>query len=269
MTATSAPATAAPRIFGDVLRSEWTKLRTVRSTYWGVLAAIAVGVGLSAAISAANVSAYDQMTPADKATFDPASLSLAGLFFSQLAIGVVGVLTITAEFSTGMIRTTLSAVPQRGIVVAAKSVVVAVTAFAVGVVTAFAAFEVGQVIFSGKHLEVTLSDPGVLRAVIGGALYLLVLALFALGIGLIIRHSAGAITALVAIVFILPAVSQALPDTWQRDFARYLPANAGGAVTNVKSMTNMLSPWAGFAVFCGWALLALAIGGYLLRRRDV
>jgi magnesium-transporting ATPase (P-type) len=262
-------AVSEPQVFVDVVRSEWTKLRTVRSTYWSVLAAIVAGVGLSAAISAATASAYSSFDAHDRLTFDPTSISLAGLFFSQLALGVVGVLGITAEFSTGMIRTTLSAVPQRGMVVVAKSLVLGVAAFVVGVITSFAAFFVGQAIFSSKHLDVSISDAGVLRAVFGGSLYLAVLVLFALGIGLLIRHSAGAITTLVGVVFILPGVTGALPDKWQHDFARYLPANAGGALTNVKVATTSLSPWVGFLVFCAWAGVALVVGGYLLRRRDV
>lgn len=254
--------------FANVLRSEWTKLRTVRSTYWSLIAAAVTAIGLGAAISAANVSAYSQMSVRDRLTFDPTSVSLSGLFFAQLALGVVGVLALSAEYSTGMIRATLSAVPQRGSVLAAKAVVVAVTTLVVGLVCSFAAFWVGQAILATKALDTSLGNGEVLRAVIGGGLYLSVISLFALGLGAIIRHSAGAITALVAIVFVLPPVTFALPDAWQRNFARYLPANAGSAITNVRQQGMSLGAWAGFGVFCAWALVALAVGWHLLRRRD-
>jgi len=255
--------------FVELLHSEWTKLRTVRSTYWSTLVAIVLGVGLSAAISAANASSFHTFDASERVQFDPTALSTSGLFFAQLALGVIAVLSITAEFSTGMIRTTLCAVPQRNRVIAAKGVVVAAVTWVVGVATAFAAFFCGQAIFARKNLQVTLGDPGVARAVIGAALYLVVLVLFAVGLGAIIRHTAGAITALVGLVFVLPAVSNAFPDRWQHDFARYLPANSGGALTTTYHNYTSLSPWIGFAVFCIWAAAALAVGGYLLRRRDV
>lgn len=256
-------------LFGDVLTSEWTKLRTIRSTYWSILAAVVLGIGLGAAIAAANAHAYPQLSPQDKATFDPTSLSTAGLFFSQLALGVVAIMTMTAEYSTGTIRATLCAVPQRGYVLAAKSLLVAVISFVVATAVAFAAFFIGQAIFSGRHLQVTLGDPGVLRAVIGGGLYMVGLALFAIGLATIIRHTAGAITILVALVFVLPAVSNAFPQSWQHDVFRYFPANAGGAVTSVVRTSTSLGPWTGLAVFAVWVALSLGTAWYLLLHRDV
>jgi ABC-2 type transport system permease protein len=257
------------RLFGDSLASEWTKLRTVRSTFWSLLTAIVLGIGLSALIAAANAHAYSTLSAHDKLSFDPTALSTAGLFFSQLAIGVIAILAITSEYSSGTIRTTLSAVPQRGYVLAAKSLLLAVVAVVVTTAIAFAAFFIGQAIFSGHHLNVSLSDPGVLRAVLGTALYMGALALFALGLGTVIRHTAGAITALVGIVFVLPAVTQALPDTWKHDLARYLPANAGGAITSVYHDSTSLGPWTGYFVFLLWVALAIGSAWYVLRRRDV
>jgi ABC-type transport system involved in multi-copper enzyme maturation permease subunit len=256
-------------LFGDVLASEWTKLRSVRSTYWTVLTAIVLGIGLGAAISAGNASAYKTMSASDKATFDPTSLSTAGLFFAQLALGVLAILAMSSEYSTGTIRTTFSAVPQRSFILGAKSLLVGVVGLLLAVGIAFAAFFIGQAIFAGHNLNVSLSDPGVMRAVIGGGLYICVLTLFALGLATIIRHTAGAITALVAVVFIVPIVSNLLPDTWQNDFSSYLPANAGGSITQVVHQPNTLDPWAGFAVFVAWALVTLGVGWYMLRTRDV
>jgi ABC-2 type transport system permease protein len=258
------------RLYGDVLASEWTKLRSIRSTYWCILAAIVLGVGLGALIAAANAHAYAQMSVQDKLTFDPTSISTAGLFFSQLALGVMAILAMSSEYSSGTIRTTLCAVPQRGYVLAAKSLLVAVIAMVTTLVIAFSAFFIGQQIFKGHNLNVSLSDPGVLRAVLGTALYMGGLVLFALGLATIIRHTAGAITTLVGVVFVLPAVSNAFPKTWQHDLARYFPANAGSAVINVvQTPTSSLGPWTGYAVFLIWVIAILGSGWYLLRARDV
>lgn len=254
--------------FLSVVRSEWTKLRTVRSTYWSVLAALVLAIGLGAAISAAAASAYHTLSPSDRATFDPTAASLTGLFFAQLALGVVGVLALSAEYSSGMIRTTFCAVPRRGRVLAAKAIVVGVGGFVVGIIATVVSFLLGQLIFSSKHLNVSFSDPGVARAVIGGALYVTVLVLFSLGLAAILRNTAGAITAVVGLVFVLPPVTAALPTRWQDDLARYLPANAGSSILNVTPQSHSLSPWAGFGVFCVWALVALGIGVLLLIRRD-
>lgn len=268
----------------DSIASEWTKLRSVRSTYWTILAAIIFGIGLSCAISAGNASAYHSFDVKDRLLFDPTADSLAGLFFAQLAIAVFGVLTMSAEYSTGLIRTTMSAVPQRGYVLAAKGIMTAVVSTVVGLGIAFASFNLGQLIFSnysarnvltgevipGQHLNVSISHPHVLRALFGGGLYIGGLVLLSLGLATIIRHTAGAITALVALVFVVPVVSQLLPDSWQHNLVRYLPAQAGSAIFNVVPQgSNSLSPLPGYLVFLAWAAGFLAIGWYLLRTRDV
>jgi len=249
--------------------SEWTKLRSVRSTYWSIFAAIVVGIGLGAAISAGNAHAYSHMSRQDQLTFDPTALSTAGLFFAQLALGVMAIMTVTSEYSTGTIRTTLAAVPQRGYVLAAKAFLVSLLSLLIAAGIAFAGFFVGQAIFAGHNLDVSISAPGVLRAVIGAALYIGALALFAMGLAVILRHTAGAITGLTAIVFILPGVSNLLPDSWQHNLSRYFPANAGSSITSTVHQTNTLNPWPGYLVFVAWAALSLGIGWLLLRRRDV
>jgi hypothetical protein len=256
-------------LFRDVARSEWTKLRSVKSTYWTVLTALILGIGLGAAISAGNASSYHDMSIQDQALFDPTSLSTAGLFFAQLALGVLAILVMTSEYSTGTIRTTIAAVPQRGYTLAAKSLLVGLMSLVLATGIAFAAFFICHSIFAHYDLAVSINTPGVLRAVIGAGLYIGVLTLFAIGLGTIIRHTAGAITALVAIVFIIPIVSNLLPDAWQQNFSRYLPANAGGAITQVVLQDNALHPWVGFFVFLAWAVAALGVGWYLLRTRDV
>jgi ABC-2 type transport system permease protein len=248
-----------------VLRSEWTKFRTVRSTYWSLVAAAVAALGLGALITLANASSHD----ATGADFDPTQITLAGLFFAQLAIGVLAVLTVSAEYSSGMIRSTLTAVPRRGYVLAAKAVLAGVVALAVGLVLSFAAFEIGAAIFGSHGRTVSLSQPGVTRAVIGGGLYVCVLAVLAVGLAFALRSSAGSITAVVGIFFVVPAVAAALPDSWQHRVVRYLPAQAGDSVLSVFHDRTSLGPWAGFGVFCAWAALAVVVGAVALSRRDV
>jgi ABC-type transport system involved in multi-copper enzyme maturation permease subunit len=209
------------------------------------------------------------MSPQDRASFDPTSLSTAGLFFAQLALGVMAILAVTSEYSTGTIRTTLAAVPQRGYVLAAKALLVSAISLVIAEGIAFAGFFIGQAIFSAHHLDVSINAPGVLRAVVGSGLYIGALTLFAMGLAAILRHTAGAITALTGIVFILPGVSQLLPDAWQDDLSRYFPANAGSAITSVVHQSHSLNPWPGYFVFVAWAALMLGIAWFLLRRRDV
>jgi ABC-2 type transport system permease protein len=258
-------------LFRDVVASEWTKLRSVRSTYWSLLVSVLVGIGLSAAIAAGNAHEYKHMDLSDKLQFDPTAFSTAGLFFAQLALGVLAILVVSSEYSTGTIRTTLAAVPQRGYVLAAKTLLVGLVSLLLALAIAFAGFFICQPIFTSYNipLDFSIHAPHVLRALFGSGLYIGALVLFATGLALIIRHTAGAITTLVGVVFILPIISGLLPDVWQRDFSRFLPANAGSAVTFTVHMPNTLGPWAGYAVLLGWAALSLGVGWWLLRTRDV
>jgi len=262
------PQTTRP-LFPDVVRAEWTKLRSVRSTYWTIVAAAAAMIGLAGLISAVFVNRYNQMSPADKASFHPVAFSLSGIFLAQLAIGVLGVLVITAEYSTGSIRSTLAAVPQRRLVLVTKAAVFATVTATVGIASSFAAFFVGQSILSGKGIQAHISDPGALRAVIGAGLYLAVLGLLALGLGTLIRHSAGAIASLFGLLFVLPGIISALPSSWDNAISPYLPSTAGQALIGAHhGHANLLSPWVGFAVFCAYAAAALLAAGIMLRRRD-
>jgi hypothetical protein len=256
-------------LLGDVLRSEFTKLRSVRSTYWSTLIAIIIGIGLSAAIAAAVGSGFNNMSVSDQRTFDPVSNSLNGLGFAQLAFGVIAIMSFTSEYSSGSIRTTIAAVPQRRYVVIAKAVWVALLSGVVSIGISFGAFFAGQAVLSHYGLNVSIHYPGAIRAVFGGGLYMAGLSLFALGLGAIIRHTAGAITTLVALMFILPGPLSALPDNWQHNLVRYLPAEAGTAIGNVVSVPTSLPPWRGYLLFVAWCMLALGIGTYLLRTRDV
>jgi ABC-2 type transport system permease protein len=251
--------------FADVLRAEFCKLRSVRSTSWTLVAAVVSNVGLAALLA---IFLPGQLSDNDKATFDATRVSLGGLHLSQIAIGVLGVLVITSEYDTGMIRVTLSAVPQRRRVLAAKAIVFTATALVVGIVACFAGFFVFQAFLSDASLRSSLGDPGVLRAVTGGGLYLTVLGLLGLGLGAIIRGSAGAIAALLGVLFVPPLVLELLPRSWQDTIGPYVPLEAGSQIFSLRRDAGALGPWSGFGVFCLYAAVALGVGFVLIDRRD-
>jgi len=262
------PATGRAGLPG-ALRSEFTKLRSVRSTYWTLLALVVVSIGIGAAISAG--SANQPHSPGDG--FDATQVSLIAFFeLGQLVIAVLGALTITSEYSTGMIRTSLTAMPRRGTVYAAKAAVFGAVALVVSLVTSFLAFFVGQAILHGT-VHATLSQPDVLRAIVGSALFVTVVGLIAFGVGAIIRHSAGAITTVIGMMFIIPIIVQVLPQTWRYDLIRFLPDSAGRVISitvmpSGGEVYHMWSAWPQFAVTAVYAVVLLAIGAYLFRKRD-
>jgi len=249
------------------VRSEFTKIRSTRSTYWTLLALVVITVGFGALASAGAAHNVKQLGP----DFDPTQRSLFGLYFGQLVVAVLGVLTITSEYATGMIRTSLTAMPRRGTLFAAKAVVFAAVALVVGLITSFGAFFLGQALMSGAHINASLSQPHVLRAVIGGALFLAACGMLAYGIGAILRHTAAAITASIVLLFVISLLINALPQSWQVHVDKWVPAVAGSQIWAVKPATGsppMFAPWTGFAVFCGYAVIALAAGLILFRKRD-
>lgn len=262
----SPPATGSARSrLTDILRSETCKLLTVRSTYWTLLAALAANVVFAAL---AAVFLPGQLTAPEKATFDVTRVSLIGIHLSQIAFGVLGVLVITSEYSTGMIRATFSAVPQRRTLLAAKTVVFATTALTVGVISSFAAYFTFQLFLSDNSLQSSIADPGVLRAVIGGGLFLTVLGLLGLGLGAIIRASAGAIAAVFGLLFVPPILLELLPQTWRTTAGPYVPMEAGGQIFALHHEAGALGVWTGFGLFCLYAATALGLGFTLISRRD-
>jgi len=277
MTTTTVPTTpvtaavgapSARRVLQANVRAEWTKLRSVRSTAWTLLATVGLAVGFGALIGASQMSTWDNLDPAEQLRFDPTSFSLSGLFLAQLAVGVLGVLVVTSEYATGQVRATFAATPQRLTVLAAKATTFTGLVVATGVVASFGAFWVGQRIFASKGLDAALGDPGVLRAVFGGALYLAGVGLLGVGLGTILRRTAGAVAALVGLLFVLPIVTGFLPSSFRESIGRYFPAQAGMSLWNVVPSPDALSPWTGFAVLLGYGAVSLAIGGLLLVRRD-
>ena len=276
--------------FLGTVRSEFTKIRSVRSTYWTLLGLVVACVGVGALFSWGQTqhvqaikarvgdfsgikgAAVSQLVAQVKA--QAASNSLFGLLIGQLVIIVLGSLVITSEYSTGMIRTSLTSMPRRGTFFAAKAVVFGAVALVTGMVISFAAFFAGQAILASQNVSTTLGQPGVLRTVLGGGLFLAVCGLLAFGIGAILRHTAGAIASGIGLMFVLWILSQFLPSPpsgWfgQADIDKWIPFNAGSAIwQNQASGVNPFSPWVGFAVFCAYAAVAIIAGWVVFRRRD-
>jgi ABC-2 type transport system permease protein len=250
-----------------VLRSEWTKLRSLPSTAWSLLTTVVLIVGFSAVYSMVRVTRPPRQ-PADVASFDPTAVSLSGVHLAQLAIGVLGVLLITGEYATGMIRTSLAAVPRRLPVLWGKAIAFALTTLALCVPATFAAFLLGQSILSAERLDTTLGHPGAARAVLGSALYLTAVGLLGLGLGALLRNTAGAISALFGVLFAFQIVAGFLPNTWSDEIYKYLPTPAGVAVTNVRPDPTSLGPWTGFGLFCLYTAVVLGLAAWQLGRRD-
>jgi ABC-2 type transport system permease protein len=251
--------------FPDTVRAEWVKFWSVRSTGWSTAMLFVLGAGLTALVCATSA-AWLASGEADESA---GSFITWGLLFSQITALVLGTLIVTSEYGTGMIRATLSATPRRGAVLAAKGLVLSGTLFVVGVVTAFAGYFAGNWFLDREGVGVALSDDGVLRSLLGSGLYLAGLGLFAMGAGLLIRHTAAALSIGLALVFVVGNVAFLLPGTWGEWVAKLLPGNAGGGlVTPVSFNPNLLPPWTGFAVFCA-EVAALLLAGYVVfTRRD-
>ena len=281
------------------LASEFTKLRSVRSTYWTLGALFFVSVGLAVAITAGTAANFAN-NPGNTAGFDATQVSLGAFFeLGQLIIAVLGAMVITSEYSTGMVRTSLTAQPRRGVVYAAKAIVFTAVTLVISIVTAFVAFFVGQAIYSSKGVSASLfhtvtipasanvnCNPGgctatfsgtdvitastVLTAIVGTALFVTIVALIAFGVGSILRHTAGAIATVIALLFIVPILEQTLPVKWRWDIMRFLP----DAATRVISVTvgggdpHLWSAWPQLGVTALWAAVLVGIGAYLFRTRD-
>jgi ABC-2 type transport system permease protein len=271
---TTSSAPAATIGFGNLMRSEWTKLRSVRSTYWTVVAAALCTVALAVIICARFRQIIGNEGPGKLDGFDATLTSLNGIYLAQIAIGTLGVLVISSEYATGMIRATLSAVPQRRAVLAAKALVFAGATLVLGEVMSFAAFGIGQAILSGAHgvpglhTSASLADPGVFRAVFGAGLYLAAVGLLGFGLGATIRHTAGALSAFFGLLFGASVITALLPTSWRNDIMPYLPANSGSQIFTIVPSHDALSPWSGLGVFCLYAVAALIVGFVLVGVRD-
>ncbi|EST29046.1 hypothetical protein N566_22490 [Streptomycetaceae bacterium MP113-05] len=252
-----------------VLRSEWTKVTTVRSTFWTLATGFVVTVGLGALISAVTSSTFDDMPPEQKATFDPTFISFAGTTLGQLAMIAFGVLAVSSEYSTGMIRSSLGAVPQRGTFMGAKIAVSTVVVLVVGMVTSFAAFFLGQALL-GEY-GTSISEDNVLRAVIGGGFYMTLMALFSMGVAFLLRSPLLAFAILMPFFFLVSNILGAVEAT--RDVAQYLPDQAGSMIMSVVegsmgSGDRPYGPWGGLLIMTAWVVAALLAGFVVLKKRD-
>jgi ABC-type transport system involved in multi-copper enzyme maturation permease subunit len=276
MTATTADATPAAdgrsgAAFPRLLAMEWTKLRSVRSTVWSLLIFVVLTLGLAALLTWAQLSQWDKLDPEQRASYSrdaTGNILGSGFLLGQLAICVLGAMVITSEYSTGMIRASLLAAPKRTPMLAAKALVFAVVTFVIGEIVSFGAFFIAAPIIHSK-VPVSLGDKGVLRALIGAGLYLMMLGLFAMAIGALVRHTAGAITGVIAFVLVLAPLAQLLPGSLGKHIHAYLPTEAGHLVAQSAPGTkDLLSAWQGFGVFALWTAVLLVVAGWLLNRRD-
>jgi len=249
--------------FTAALRSEWTKLWSLRSTYWSLLALVVLTVGLSAIISAATVTTTPIVAPED-----PTVVSLAGLDTGLLVMIVLGAMFISTEYGTSSIRTSLVAVPRRLTFLGAKALVMAIVSLVAGTLTSFAAFFTGQMILSTEQLNVQLSDPNVLRAVVGGGLILAGSAMFGFALGALLRSTAAGISVAVGALVVLPQLTRIIPGNWGEIIQKYFTSNAGQQIVRVVPFDGQLGPWTGYIVFTLWWIVLLAVAAILMKRRD-
>jgi len=250
------------------LAAEWIKLRSVRSTYLTLAAAAVAAVAVGYLVTHSDVTHWATMTAQAKAAFDPVSDSFSGLGLAQLAFGTLGVLVISSEYATGLIRTTFTAVPRRRAVLAAKATIAGAVSLVAGEAIAFATFFTGQQALSVGHLQVTLAHPGALRGVLAAGFYLAVMAWAGLGLGTLIRHTAGAITTMTAVVFLLPQIIHALPAPWNVQAGKYTLNLAAQQMIAQHPAPGYFGAGPSFLIVAAYAAAALAAAAILITRRD-
>ncbi len=266
------PAVARPTLKvtqGRVLRSELTKFRSLRSTIYTLLTAVVLMVGLSAIFSAVTASQYHTFNAAGRASFNPITTSLSGVLFAVVAFGVLGVLVTSGEYSTGMIRASLTAVPRRLPVLWGKLAVFAGVIFPVSLIASFISFFIGQAVLSGHHIGVSITAPDALRSVVGAALYITVAGMIGVALGALFRNTAAGIATFAGVFFVIPPLASLLPFSVSSHLTPYLPSNAGAVLWGgSQSVSNGLAPWTGFALLCGYAAVLIAAAAWRLRRSD-
>ena len=252
----------------SVTKSEWIKFRSVRSTLMGIIVTVVLTIGLGALITSAVRGHWNQMDPIAKLTFDPVSASLGGTLFAQFAVGVIGTLFITSEYSSGSIRTTLAAVPQRSRMVIGKLLVLVASLLVVAEVVCVATFLLGQAIFSGVVPTASLATSAVLRSVLFGGLYLTLLSVLGFALGLILRQSAASISTFASLLLILPIIVFLLPQSWQSATSKFLPSTLGRAMMSTSAPADLFGAWAAAGILVIYVVVVLGVGVTLLVRRD-
>jgi hypothetical protein len=252
-----------------VVLSEWTKFVTLRSTRWSLGVGVLLTIAFPLLFATVTATHWSRMSFHERADRHPLDIALAGVNVAQLAIAVLGVLVITGEYSTGMIRATFIAVPKRLPVLWAKLAVYAAVSFALILPSVLVAFFASQAILNGHHiLQIPFSSPGVARSVVGGAVYVMLVGIFALGIGSIIRNTAGGIATFAGIFFVLPPLMNVLPTSWNNAISKYLPSEAGRQLFSLTQGAHSLSPLWGGLLMVGYCAAAVAVAAVLLVRRD-
>jgi hypothetical protein len=254
---------------GRVLRSEFTKFRSLRSTLYTLLTAVVLMIGIGAIFSAVTASQYHTFDAATRASFNPVTTSLGGVMFAVVAFGVLGVLVTSGEYSTGMVRASLTAVPRRLPVLWGKLAVFAGVIFPVSLIASFVSFFLGQMLLNSHHIGVSISAPGALRSVIGAALYITVAGLIGVALGALFRNTAAGIATFAGVFFVIPPLASLLPSSVSSHLTPYLPSNAGaGLWGGAQNVLHPLAPWTGFALLCGYAAVLIAAAAWRLRRSD-
>lgn len=262
------PASGSGLSFGGILRSEWIKLRSLRSTVWSFALVIVVSLGMALLMSgtATGISGV-VLTEEDQLNL-LLSVTTFGIFFGQMIVAVLGVISVTGEYSTGMIKSTLTAVPRRLPALAAKMIVMFAATFVVGVISTVGSFLVATPMLAGSDISADLSDPLLLQAVFGGALYLALIAVFAQGIGAILRSSAGGIALALGILLVLPVVLSMIPADWSADLGPYLISNAGAEIFYTSGFSVIEEAWQNLLITLAWVAGSLGLAGLLLKSRD-
>ena len=253
----------------DTTRSEFLKFRTVRATFIGLATLVVLTIGLAVLITLVIKADWSQRSLAEKLAFDPVMTSLAGVFFAQFAVGVMGARFITSEYASGAIRTTLTAVPRRVHLVLAKAIVLAITFVIVCEAVVFAAFAVGQAIYKSGHLpSVSLSDSTVLRAVIMAGVYLTFLTLIGFGLGLILRTTSTTISVYVTVLLIIPIIVNFLPSSWQDHITKFLPSNLGASMLSQTPSVRSFAWGTASVMLALYTAAIVTLGTVTLVRRD-
>lgn len=268
---TSTRPTHAPG-FTDLLRSEWTKFKTLRSTWWSLGAMLFLSLGMSILLTSLFTAHYATLGPEDKASFGNDTIGLIlqpGAQLGELALTVLGVLLISSEFSTGMIKATVLAAPRRTPVLAAKAVVLAGVVLVLSELIAWACFLVGSAIVH-KHASVTLSTPGTLRAVLGFGGVMAMTALIALATGTLLRHTAAAVSVALGANLAVPILLELVPGSVGRHLSYAMPQRAGQLIMDrTESVNTPYSQWTGFGIVALWTVVLLALSFWSIKKRDV
>lgn len=255
--------------FGRTFQAEWVKLRSLRSTWYTLACLFFVGLGVTGLSMSSLGAGYANLTAQERLEWDPTALSLTAYIVAQLIIGVLGILVVTSEYATGLMQTSLTAMPRRHRLLAAKALLVALIAFVAGQALVLACFLLGQAVLAGHDApNASLADPGVFSAVAGGGIYLTAIALLAAALGTILRATAGALATLVGVVFLVPAISPLFPS-WVQGLFDYWPSAGAAAIVETLPNPDYPHPWLNLGGMCLGVAAALVAALVLFKRRDV